>query len=391
MLGRDLFLVALLSFPSVALARTWHILPDGTGDAPTIQAGVDSAAVGDTLLLACGTFFEHDIEMKSEIAIVGGTPGCVIIDAEGLGRVFSADSASGISYSGLDIQNGNSGVWVDSGGGLYLNEGDAVIESCVFRNNTGSTGGAILVDDATLTISDSYFVGNSGQNGGVIRSLSTHLFLTRCTFDGNEAWGTGGVLTTEATNFVTIEQCSFRDNIAQYSGAIHASFWGTMSVRNSLFVGNQAAINGGAIYSQAWAEVVVDGCTFWGNGAPNGATFFTMGGTIEAASSILAGSTMGEAVHCEEEWTVSIACCDIFGNQGGDWTGCIADQFGINGNFSADPLFCDPDNGDFTIQSISPCAPPGVTGCGLIGALPVGCGPVAVEAMSWGKVKGAYR
>ena len=27
----------------------------------------------------------------------------------------------------------------------------------------------------------------------------------------------------------------------------------------------------------------------------------------------------------------------------------------------------------------------------FIGALPVGCGPVAVEAMSWGKVKGAYR
>ena len=60
-------------------------------------------------------------------------------------------------------------------------------------------------------------------------------------------------------------------------------------------------------------------------------------------------------------------------------------------NFSADPLFCDPDNGDFTIRSNSPCAPPGVTGCGLIGALGVGCGPVSVEPLSWGGIKGKYR
>ncbi len=27
-------------------ARTWNILPDGSGDAPTIQAGVHASAVG---------------------------------------------------------------------------------------------------------------------------------------------------------------------------------------------------------------------------------------------------------------------------------------------------------------------------------------------------------
>ena len=35
-----------------ASARTWYILPDGTGDAPTIQAGIDSAAIADTVLVA---------------------------------------------------------------------------------------------------------------------------------------------------------------------------------------------------------------------------------------------------------------------------------------------------------------------------------------------------
>ena len=87
----------------------------------------------------------------------------------------------------------------------------------------------------------------------------------------------------------------------------------------------------------------------------------------------------------------SVSCTDLYGNSGGDWVGCIADQAGLDGNFSADPLFCDPENGNFTIQSNSPCAPPGATGCGLIGALPVGCGPVSVESESWGRIKGRYR
>ena len=37
-------------------ARTWHIQPDGTGDAPTIQAAVDQAIDGDVVELANGTF-----------------------------------------------------------------------------------------------------------------------------------------------------------------------------------------------------------------------------------------------------------------------------------------------------------------------------------------------
>ena len=81
------------------------------------------------------------------------------------------------------------------------------------------------------------------------------------------------------------------------------------------------------------------------------------------------------------------SCNDFWDNSSGH-----AEGVGINHpSFIRDPLFCDSPAGDFTIQSDSPCAPPGVTGCGLVGALPVGCGPVSVEDWSWGQIKGAYR
>ncbi len=64
-----------------------------------------------------------------------------------------------------------------------------------------------------------------------------------------------------------------------------------------------------------------------------------------------------------------LICCNLFGNVGGDWTGCFADQADVNGNLSADPLFCDSANGDYHINYASLCAPAN-NGCGvLIGAL----------------------
>ena len=88
---------------------------------------------------------------------------------------------------------------------------------------------------------------------------------------------------------------------------------------------------------------------------------------------------------------MTLACSDVFGTTGGDYTDCIAGQGNVAGNFSANPLFCDPEAKDFTLATGSPCAPPGVTGCGLVGALPVGCGPISVEPASWASIKARYR
>lgn len=40
-----------------ALTRTWHVAADGSGDAPTIAAAVDSSVSGDVILVGPGTHY----------------------------------------------------------------------------------------------------------------------------------------------------------------------------------------------------------------------------------------------------------------------------------------------------------------------------------------------
>jgi hypothetical protein len=48
--------ILLVLISRSACARTWRITSAGSGDAPTIQAGIDSAAAGDMVLLADGVY-----------------------------------------------------------------------------------------------------------------------------------------------------------------------------------------------------------------------------------------------------------------------------------------------------------------------------------------------
>jgi hypothetical protein len=88
-----------------------------------------------------------------------------------------------------------------------------------------------------------------------------------------------------------------------------------------------------------------------------------------------------------------VECSDIWGNSGGDYVDCLAGMNGLNGNFSADPLLCNPDFGDFALQVDSPCAPgnhPAGADCGTIGAREPGCGN-PTETTTWGRIKAMFR
>lgn len=357
-------LLALVATIPATPARTWYILPDGSGDAPTIQAGVDSAAVDDTVLLAEGHFTgngNRNVDLQGKRITVRSEsvdPRACILDCEGMARGFNFDSGEGPGtvIQGVTVTNGNR----DPGGAVRCwGAVSPTIRECRFTNCVATMiGGAICcVSGASPRLENCVFMGDSTTFGGAVIAWADAMpTIAGCTFIGNQAWF-GGAIECADRAIVTVQSCTF---------------WGNEGER------------GGAVMSEEDAQVTLRDCTFDGNAAVQGGAGLACeaAGHAYVENTIIAFSAMGEAVLCTDISSATLTCCDLYGNAGGDWVGAIEDQYGINGNFTADPLFCDAERGDFTLDAASPCLD--APGCGQIGAYGQGCaaGTIAVDGRS---------
>jgi len=336
-------LLSAICLPTSALATTWHITADGLGDAPTIQAGIDSAAVGDTVQAACGTYIEYEIMMKSGVVLRSetGDPACVTIDANGGGGFQLLACSSTTVMEGLTLTGA---VRINThAGNTYISSGAPQIRHCRFTANlSGRRGGAAYVE------------GNA------------HPVFTSCTFDNNTAWWSAGAVGGSGGTLL-MQDCTFYANHADSDGGAVLSDGCVTTLVDCLFYGNSSALEGGAWSIRPGSGMSMVGCTLFGNSAPSGGGIMTYGG-VTVDRSIIAFGTQGNAVGCGGG-SVSFTCSDLFGNAGGDWVACTGSP-GVNGNISADPGFCDGVSGDFSLRSDSPCL---VSSCGRMGVFGLGC------------------
>ncbi|MFN8177514.1 MAG: right-handed parallel beta-helix repeat-containing protein [bacterium] len=422
---RAIFLgVFFLTLPVAAGARTWVVRADGTGDAPTIKAAVESTSVGDTVGVECGVYREHDIRMKSGLTLRGlsNDSSCVVIDAEHANRGIYCNLVTGSAIERITIAHAGpydglfawqstlsiaSCVFEDNRSGLYAARAptSAVVTNCVFRHNVNTTYGAgvSMPGQGTLTFSQCVFVGNrTSGRGGAVYAEAVDVTFDDCLFYGNVASEGGGVCSVGG-GAKLFRRCTFLDNAAGRGGGLVSRYPLRDELDTCVFAHNHATgfglgDGGGAVYS-VWtfaASLPIRNCTLVGNSAQDrGAALYCTGAGAVATldHTIVAFNEGGEAVYTYlDSPPPTLSCCDLFGNAYGDWTRGIADQATLRGNFSADPLFCDAAGGVWTLHSTSPCAPPGITGCGVVGALEVGCGgAVSVEPFTWARIKGAYR
>jgi hypothetical protein len=152
-----------------------------------------------------------------------------------------------------------------------------------------------------------------------------------------------------------------------------------------------------AAVSARGATLSIRNCTFYENDVfssstlPNAMVHLLEMASAEIENTIIAFGIGGAAVVCDATSSVTVSCTDIFGNQEGDWVECVEGMQAMNGNLAADPLFCERATGNLDLAENSPCAPANSGACGLIGALPVGCPPSAIEPATWGAVKAGFR
>ena len=142
------------------------------------------------------------------------------------------------------------------------------------------------------------------------------------------------------------------------------------------FYDNSSTGNGGVFRVVSEGIVRADNSTFAENSASDGAVAYVSGGggpQVLLNKCIVANGKGGGTFNCVSPATATLTCTNVFGNSGGNWQNCILGQAGINGNMSADPLFCGAvGSGDLKIRSDSPCA---TAGCGFMGSQPVNCSP----------------
>jgi len=183
-------------------ARTWLIQPDGSGDAPTIQAGIDSASAGDIVELASGTYMgdgNRDLNFLGKAISVksqNSDPVNCVIDCQGSDmenhQGFRFDHEEGLDsvLDGITIING----YASWAGGVHCESGFPTISNCRFINNHGTEGGGVCTHGNSL-ITDCYFEGNVAYNGGGLSSccmITAPTTVVRCTFVGNTAQDYGG-------------------------------------------------------------------------------------------------------------------------------------------------------------------------------------------------------
>jgi len=276
------------------------------------------------------------------------------------------------------------------GGGMRCRWGYApCLTGCEFAGNTATFGGGLMVDaDAHLTAGDCTFSENVADNGGALVLWDSSAEISGCTFVGNTGGWVGAMHVSGDAAAVTLDDCLFVENedcalVCELLAPVVGT--GLTFVRNGGGVACHLA-------SPSFANV-----TFHGNGGDPACVNCDLESSPTFVNTIISGTSPGHAVECHDESLPTFVCCDLFGNAGGDWTPCIEDQAEVNGNFSADPLFCDAALGDLTLCEDSPCLlgnHPTGSDCGLIGACGQGCGPCgpsAVEAASWGSIKAVFR
>jgi hypothetical protein len=335
---------------------------------PTIQAAINAAANGDTVLVAPGTYKENINFMGKAITVTSSSGAQVtIIDGGGTGPVVTFSTGEGLMsvLSGFTIQNGFANF---DGGGIFISGASPTITTNIIFNNSSCSGGGIAVEFGSPLIKANIVSNNfqAGCGGGT---------------DG------GGILIQGLGSAQIVGNVIDHNVIGFQGGGIGMFVAGTPTIRSNIIVGNTASNSGGGIgmVNQSDANIIQN--LIIGNSSPQGGGLYwsvpssdrgpllvnnTIAGNDSADGSGIFGdgfqsqTTMVNNIIVGKSGEIAVFCGnfnnltpptfnfdDVF-STGTTYAGICTEQTGINGNISTDPLFADPTNSDYHLRVGSP-------------------------------------
>lgn len=203
------FITFLALLASVTTTFATQIIVDinGSGQTTSIQAGIDMAATGDTVLVFPGTYLENinyngkTIVIASHYLITGNPTDInqTIIDGnmqDGVVKVVSGES-EGTRLVGFTIQNGLNLYEFSGAGGVSTKNSTLSIEKCKIIDNYAIRTGGVESKNATIMLDSCYISNNKSlfsYTGGIAFIDNSIFYLKNTSINRNFSVGyTGGV------------------------------------------------------------------------------------------------------------------------------------------------------------------------------------------------------
>ena len=238
----------------------------------TLSAAISNAATGDVLLVAPGVYDTTRGETfplipKAAITLRASDPGArPVIRGDGFTSHFIFDEIDAATLEGLEMYHAAaSSVRIDS-------TTTAIIHS-IIRDSRGSPGGgAIWAEDSRLDLIRSEITGNrSTRRGMAIRGTRCRLNIVECSIDGNppENYLSGDIVYLEDCAELNLRKSTFEENRGIGEGVI-------VSMEN---------------LHEATGAVLIEDCTFAGNGFVGGSVFFMVGCDAEVRRTRFSNNT----------------------------------------------------------------------------------------------------
>jgi hypothetical protein len=341
-------------------------------EAPTIQAAIDAAVDGDTVLVTPGTFFETiDFHGKAITVRSAEGPDVTVIDARGAGSVVSFRSGEprAAVLSGFTIRGGFNAY---SGGGIYIGSSSPTIRDNVITENHSCTGVGVYSSFGSPLILGNKITRNSvtGCTGGwgigvyIGGNSAAEIVGNEISNNTGSAASGGGVALFAAGaavvtgNVITGNTTSGPAGCGWGGGIISANF-SEAKIINNLVVGNSACSGGGVYWMGSTGSTVFVNNTVADNEASAswpGVYVSGFDSRNQVQNNIITAKS-GAAFYCQNAASVSspvLRANDVFSAQGAAYGGTCADQTGVDGNISADPRFIDARAGDYRVGMSSP-------------------------------------
>ena len=301
-------------------------------DQPTIQAGMDAAVDGDTVVVDDGTWTGDGNR-----------------DLDFAGKAITVRSLNGYESCTINCQGGSQnhrGFFFHSGEGL-----DSRVEGITIYNGSyygGSLpekfGGAVCAIDSGFIMTGCRIYWNDSRLGGGIYCSNCTIEIRDTIFDLNESEWSGGGLLLSGSDAV-LENCVFQNN---HSGTIYGgsggglcTAGGTTIISNSIFHGNTCSTDVGGI-RVFLGEARFTGCIITGNAGNQMGGMTAVGNLNLTMTDCIVHGNEGRDFKVYEPAVVTITCSDIETVDGSVWPG--------EGNINEDPLFTSGPDGEFYLS-----------------------------------------